>query len=227
MSYDQSHIAFSIRNTESNTGSIAVISSNGKNFNKIVNGISYQVCYSIDDRIYYIHDGNIYSVNDDGSNIIQITPLAENEVFRFNVSPNGESIIYLRFTEPGILLQCDQYGNKHQILFSIDSIAVSGLDYIAEPKFSPDGSIIYFGHKSELISFYDIKTKKMRHIYFGESNIHYIWWIPGTEKLVYTTNENQMFNILSIGINGELKTKLFETNTWDWELRISPIKTTF
>ncbi len=227
ISYDHSKLAFSIRNKETNTGSIAVMNIISKDCIKIVDGFASNLKYSIDDRIYFIKDKNIYSINDDGSDILQVTPDSENGIFSYDVSPSGENIIYSRFNEADFLLQYDKIGNQHQILFSIDSIAVNGLDYIAEPKFTPDGSMIYFGHKSKLISFYNLQTKKMRHVYYGDSNIYHIWLIPGTEKIVYTTNKDWMFNILTIGIDGESKTELFKTSSGYWDLKISPVKIAF
>lgn len=227
ISDDQSTIVFLLKDTASQRKLIAVINTSGTEFRKITDGGHTPMFSPNNASIYFSYKNQIHSINKDGSNLRQITPDDPNAAIQFDISPDGSELIYTRFGGANDLFITDALGKEHQIIINIDSIAVSGGDYIAEPKFSPNGTTIYFGHKSKLISFYDLSTKNIRHIYFGPSNIYNIWWIPGKEKIVYTTNEDFNFNILTIGNDGENKKQLLVIDSGYWIMKVSPKEVAF
>jgi TolB protein len=98
-------------------------------------------------RIAFVQGPDIYTMNQDGSNVRQLTALTDGGAFWVNWSPDGKQIVFSRFAAPDFfgqlwLMNADG-GNQHLLLTD------PGFDDEAA-SFSPDGSHLIFSRCAPL-----------------------------------------------------------------------------
>jgi Tol biopolymer transport system component len=93
-------------------------------------------------RIAFVMGPNVFTMNDDGSNVKQLTSFAANEAtFGEDWSPDGTRVVFGRgmadFSASAIWIMNADGSNQHQLLNDPSGFG-------DEPRFSPDGSHVVF-----------------------------------------------------------------------------------
>jgi len=215
---NQNKIAFALR-YNNGPGHLCTINRDGSNFIKF-NGITGL-------HLTYI-DTKIFVVNDDGTGLKKVTPDSLERIFDYCISPDGKNIIYMYWNGPGgnILYQSDINGDGHKPIFYLDSAALSqtGYEYINHPTFSPDGKKILFSQKSSVLTILNFETYEFKQIDVDIiGKIRNPAWIANGEKIVFSTNENGMFNLCLINPDGTGYKKVISVeNQWS-TFKASPL----
>jgi len=221
---NQNKIAFTVR-YDNGPGHIFTMNDDGTNL-KELKGITGGHLTYIDNKVFFA-GSKIFMVKDDGSDLKQISSEPIGKIFDYCISPDDNYIIYMYWEGPGgdILYQSDIMGNGNKPIFYLDSAALSqkGYEYINHPTFSPDGKKILFGQKSSVLTILDFKTHEYKQINVDiRSNIYNPTWIDNGNRILFSTNENSMFNLCLIDSDGANYKKIVSVDTEWFTFKASP-----
>lgn len=228
---DQSCMAMIETDMAYTNASLCIIHSDGTGYQKLTAFKSRQPIFANDSKtIYFIYNNNLCSVDKSGKDLSFITPEQDNDIFYFDMTPDASKLIYYRSKsgnndEYTQLFLTDNIGSFHRSLFDLDTIDVGlgDIDYLRSPSISPSGNKICFGHRSAVLTFYDLDNSQMINYTSDDRNYIDISWSPDAEKVIYTTNDDNMLNIKKMSLDGQQEVlAIYDADNWIF--RVSPIK---
>ena len=189
-------------------GGIAFMDPEGNKIDKISSGATQNPRWTKDgSRILFDRDGNIFIIDVDGGNEIQLT-FGEYLDETPDMSPDGTKIIFIRDYE---LWKMDSDGTNQMLLYT------SEVNYLHHPHYSPDGNQIIVENSFELI----LLTSDGIELNIAPQAISttngFSWSPDGTRvvgwKFIYTTGPN---DIWTMDPDGTDLIQLTDLSSADW-----------
>lgn len=230
-SHDSKKVLFVTRDFTTFSYSLVVMDVDGQNMRTLLSGETYcgNPVWSPDDsRIAFEKqesrtstDQNIYTMNPDGSGLLQLTTANVNETPRY--FPNGQAIVYTTSigTQSGVYSMKPDGSSKRQLTpvaksFRDPQVSASG-KWIAVTSVDMNGSQLFVMNSagSSMKQLTSTVAKDYNDVGFARGGNERPVWSPVTDKMAYVSYENNSPDIFVVNADGTGNKRLTDSPVID------------
>ncbi|MCK4258415.1 MAG: DUF5050 domain-containing protein [Halanaerobiales bacterium] len=209
-------------------GTIYSLNADGTNVKEVYNleeELSWIDLSSDGQSIFYVGNDYItrrlYKIDANGEN--QVTLAKAKSLFWPSISPDGTEIVYITSSdsENYTLNLINVDGTNHRVVYTSD--------FTSMPVWSPDGSRIAFGDKSNNLTCLRVMDRDGSNFESYYTNVSYIQWTPDSSHIIFNSKTMEESTITGMDLyikkddGSYFRQITFTDNIFEWVITVLPL----